>query len=375
MRHPHIVRFTLAALVAVGLPALVGAQLPERPRLPDSADPNDWEAYYDYALKRLLVRAGDADAAFVWASRLNPTRAEPYYGRYVAYWLRHVNEFERYLKGDERESRAPATLAAEELRRTAIRRNPFVHQGLEVAIYDRLPGRWREDSYTRAWITYARGNLPLALDQFRNALRSDRDAARVHSLRAGMFVNLGNLDSAKSEVVTALAQLDAREAKTLDAYESKELLAYAIGLIDQVSGRPNDAKAAFGRAIVENPAFAPAHAHLAELATAVRDTAAAYAELALAVDIDANDPMLRVAYARALLAGRRLTDAMTQAQLAHEVAPDWAEPLLVIATILDSSGDKDRASAAYTTFLSAAAQNDPNRGFATQRLALLGAAH
>src|SRR5262245_63981256 len=75
----------LLALVA----SLSYAQNPKRPSVPRGADPNDWEAYYDLGIELLQNdRGGPAEAAFLWASRLRPDRAEPLYARWIAFWVR-----------------------------------------------------------------------------------------------------------------------------------------------------------------------------------------------------------------------------------------------------------------------------------------------
>src|SRR5262245_62468857 len=128
------------------------AQGPERPRLPRGADPNDWEAYYDAGIEILQKDDGSgAERAFIWASRLRPDRAEPLYARWIAFWARDINKFSDYLRDDSRVLRDPRVLAADSLRSAALRRSPFVHQGLVVYLYDRLPGRWRQDQVTLGW--------------------------------------------------------------------------------------------------------------------------------------------------------------------------------------------------------------------------------
>jgi hypothetical protein len=72
-------------------------------------------------------------------------------------------------------------------------------------------------------------------------------------------VNLRQYDSAAAQISALLAQQRAAETKVIGkGYESKELLEYAMGLLQLQRGRTPAAREAFGRAAVENAAFAPA---------------------------------------------------------------------------------------------------------------------
>lgn len=58
--------------------ASAGAQkVPKRPKLFAGADTNSWYAYYQLGVQSLDKRPEQADAAFYWAMRLNPTVPEP----------------------------------------------------------------------------------------------------------------------------------------------------------------------------------------------------------------------------------------------------------------------------------------------------------
>ena len=74
MRKPFIL-LAFAAL-CVGIP-LYGQGEPPRPSLPRGADANDWEAYFDEGEQRFQDLPVQARDYFYWASRLDPSRAEP----------------------------------------------------------------------------------------------------------------------------------------------------------------------------------------------------------------------------------------------------------------------------------------------------------
>jgi predicted Zn-dependent protease len=258
----------------------------------------------------------------------------------------------------------------------ALRRNPFVHQGLLVFLYDLLPGNWRDDLVTRAWISYANAELPTALEQFGKAVQ--RDPKRFGYLRfnrASAFVNLGRGDSASAEVATLLAQLRAEDNATLgDGYQSKELLEYAQGLLHQQARRARAAREAFGRAVTENPGFTPARAALADLATAARDTATALLEYSTAIEVDPKDVMIRLGYGKALLAAARPADAVVQLQRAVSLDPMYAASYYWLGTALEVVSDAANARLAYAQYLARAPRADAWRPEVEERLRVLGAA-
>src|SRR5260370_37720796 len=127
MKHALLWLLILAALLAA---ATAGAQQTDttvRPKLDAQADTNDWRAYFQYGMTQLRTRPSRADAAFYWASRLGPNRAEPLYGRWVAFWLRNVSVFEDYEYGSQK---VPAAERAESLAARARLRNPRPRQTL-----------------------------------------------------------------------------------------------------------------------------------------------------------------------------------------------------------------------------------------------------
>jgi tetratricopeptide (TPR) repeat protein len=361
----------LAALTASALPA---QPMPDRPRLPAAADTNDWEAYYDYGASLLRQDPRRAEAAMRWAARLDPTRAEPLFAQYVTYWLRFPERFGQYLRDDEKVLRMPEVQAVDSLRGLAMRRNPFVHQGLIFVAYDQLPGRYREDVVTTAWLAYANGRMPQALALFGRAI--ERDPARYGYLRftrAAAFVSQAAYDSALAEVTTLLADLRQRDEQQVGRmYESKAMLEYAAGLLQAQRRRTAEARTALGRATVENYAFAPAHAALGQLALARGDTAEAVREYALAVELDGADPVFRMGYGEALLRARRVADAVPHFQAVLRTEPHYAEVYLQLGVALEAAGMPAEARTAYGEFVRRAPRRSPALPQVRQRLQALG---
>src|SRR5262245_48676419 len=146
----------LAALVAALAAPAAAQRIPARPRLDAGADTNDWNIYYDSAVAQLKMRYPDrADASFYWAARLEPTRAEPLYGRFVAYFMRNPRRLEQYLQDDRKLETQPEYQRADSLFHQALLRNPLVFQGLFVLAVDQLGGEWGDDPVTVAWLDYA----------------------------------------------------------------------------------------------------------------------------------------------------------------------------------------------------------------------------
>jgi hypothetical protein len=90
-------RLALAAVLAI--PSILASQgAPQRPGLPRGADPNDWEAYFELGDRMFQRDPRVSIAAFYWASRLDPARAEPLFGRWAAYYGNDEGSWVGYLQ-------------------------------------------------------------------------------------------------------------------------------------------------------------------------------------------------------------------------------------------------------------------------------------
>ncbi|HEX6058143.1 MAG TPA: tetratricopeptide repeat protein [Gemmatimonadaceae bacterium] len=377
-------RHLILVLLALALPdeRLLAQRLDARdvfprPELARDADPNDWGAYYDLGVEQLRKRRPErAEPAFYWASRLNPERAEPYFARWVAFHLRDQKRWMGYLDGREKELSKPEVIAMDSVRLRAMIRNPFVYRGLELILWDEMPGRFGRDTYTRGWLAYSVPDFPAAARLFGSAIDVDPEGrAWARMLRAQVFVSLQQYDSALAELETLRAVLEARDAARLVlAYESREYLHYAIGILEAVQRRPDRAREAMARALTDNLGFFPAHQFLGDLALAANDGAEALREYEAALAIGADDPLLRYRQGLALVRlGRRGEGAEAfRAAIAQE--PNWAAPWLELGRVLERTGDEAGARAAYRGFVARAPAADA-RGvtFARGRLAALEA--
>ena len=346
-----VVSFALALLHATSLEA----QEPTRPRLEASADTNDWEAYHNRGLEKWQRNRGEADAAFYWASRLDPTRAEPLFARWAMVWIKEPRRFVKYLNDDRETLESRDVLQADSLRAIAFQRNPFVLQSLLMAIYSRLPGGYLEDYVSTAWVAYARGELGVAAARFGRAIASDpKRNAYLRFVRASALVNLQQPDSALAEITELLTFLRAAEGKELELYSSKELLEYAAGRLYSDRRDFTRAADAFGRALVENAAFAPAHYGLGAMAQLQKDWDKALLEYGLAVELDPGDVAARLAYANALYYDRRGEEGVKQVRAAIELEPHYAESYGTLAMMYDRLEDTKAAREAYQRYIAIA---------------------
>ena len=293
------IRWKLLLLLLTATPAAAQEWVPERPALSRGADRNSWESYYDLGMRlapRMPIRA---EAAFYWASRLDPSRAEPLYARWAAFHLQDIARLERYLADDARVLQRAEVLRADSLRWRAYLRNPFVHRGLDLVLMDRLPGRWGNDSATRAWMSYGTGHVARAADQF--DLIAKRDP-RFADMAVMANVSAGRFPEATVHLDSLLARLRREETRRLvRPDESKEIYEYALGLLHRARKNPQEATAALHRSLLENLAFYPARMQLAEIALQEGRAADAVDELQQAAEIAPEDGYLHYRLGVALL--------------------------------------------------------------------------
>jgi tetratricopeptide (TPR) repeat protein len=367
----------LALLCAAhAVPAAVQAQPePPRPLLPRGADPNDWEAYFDHGERNFERTPSQALAAFYWASRLDPTRAEPLFARWAAFFARDQGTWIAYLEENETILRRPQVIANDSLLLRAYRRNPFVHRGLEAALFAMLGRRLRWDGATTAFMNYGAGDFREAAQGFGRIVRSNPGRnVRFRHWRALSFVGAGQMDSAAVELTQLLDVLRAMDEQSVSYYyESKALFEYALGMLHDVRSRPAEARRAFERALEEDLAMYPARLGLSRLSLRERKPDEAVEHMAQAVEIAPEDGVMHYEYGNALMSANRRDDAIAAYQRAIQLEPHWADPYLRLGIAFENAGKPAEAAVAYRAYLQRAprrAAQDIQR--ATQRLAGLG---
>jgi tetratricopeptide (TPR) repeat protein len=375
MRKPFIL-LALAALCAA-VPLHAQQAPPPRPNLPRGADPNDWEAYFSLGERQWERLPARAETAFYWASRLDPTRAEPLFARWAAFYAHDWGTWLSYVEDDERIMQQPEVMENQALRERAYYRNPFVHRGFEAALWSRMMRRRRLDGSMRAFMSYGAADFPAAVDGFGRTVRANPERnARFRFWRALAFVGNHQADSAAVELTALLATLRQQDEQRLsEFYESKAMLEYALGMLYEAGGQFDEARRAYERAMEEDLSMYAARAALGRMARREGHVAEAVDHLAQAVEIAPGDAVMQYEYGNALLAAGRYDEAVAALQLAVQLEPWWAEPYLRLGAALEGAGSPGKAAAAFRAFVERAPRrlsDDVQR--ANERIATLGQA-
>ena len=343
----------LALPLQSALPARSDAQDPPLPpKLDGGVDPHNWQSYFDYGVAVINRSPSKADAAFYWASRMDPTRAEPIYGSWVAFWQNNISEFEDYVLDNKRVLSEPKVIASDSIRYRAYERNPLVNQALLTVLLQQLRGGWATEAYARGWLQYTNRYYPEAIKDLNAALAKDDAPLTVRYAIALVYSQMGRYDSAQAQVEQMLALVKQQNAKgSTRVYESNEMLEYTLGLIHAARGQNAAAREAQGRALQENLAFAPAHAALGQLAAARGDTGVAASEFGTAVQLTPKDGAMQFWYGSALIEARRGSEAVEHLRLATQLEPYYAQPYLALGAACEMVKDTPGAISAYSEFV------------------------
>lgn len=359
-------------------PVVSSAQQPRRLPLERGADTNDWRAYYNYGFKQLTIRPSRSDSAFYWASRLAPNRAEPLYGRWVAYWLRNLSIFEDYLVDRTPREERGHVARADSFRIEALWRNPLLVRTLELMIYDKLPGDWSEDEWTQGWLAFGHGHPDRAAELWGRLLRNHPDRRPwVRYDRAVVYAALQRYDSAIGDLQSLVNAFDRLHRDSLiRVVDRKEFLLYGIGILWLATPNLDSARVAFQESLVSDLSYAPAHEGLAEIALARGDMAAAASEFRLAIDLVPRDVWYRTRLGVTLGQAGHLDEAVAELDSVTHEEPLFSEGFYQLGLVLDAAGRRDGAAAAYHQYLAMAARAEEGRiRDVQQRLANIGTVH
>jgi tetratricopeptide (TPR) repeat protein len=371
-----------------------------------NADTNDAAAYYQYGLRMVDSKPDESIRAFYWASQIDPTSGEVLYALRTATLLNmSMSDMESYFDHSGKK-RSPGNLALDSLLYRAYTVNPFlfrnidgtlVRRMIEAEVVDDNPGvdraelnfhllQYMHDVKHQGWMAYTEGRFPEALNFYAQQLKAlddkkknrkksyDDDASEIHAERARIFYLIGNMDSALTEMTTAMTEMRARDAKeTVVLYESKAMYEQALGMIHEHARHLDKAREAYGEALTEDLSYYAAHSRMAQLELATGDTAGAVTEMDLAIQLQPNDPALRYAYAEALVEARRDGEAASQLLKASALDPYYAPPHLLLARIADAEQYTEDAVTQYQQYAAVAARGDPALPVAKARLAALTA--
>lgn len=346
---------------------------PELPAVRCCSDPQDPYTFIILGNGMLVRgRADSAAAAFYWASRFDPTLAQPYYGRSVALLLTYGQQVRQDFGDDVwvPVARIPRWRMAvvDSLRLEALARDPFLSAQYDHLLTGRPPffalAHVRDPAVRGYWM-YDFGQTALADSLLGVALTAQPSRARLRQLRARAEYDLGRYDSAAVQLRILLDTLSHRDSSTLAlAYASKEMIYYALGYAQAQRGDTAGARLAFENAVTENAAFYPAHSRLAAVAVKRSDVAAAIRELDLALEIAPNDPALLFFHAAVLLDGGDAGRAAVELVKAIDIDPYFAKPYLLLGKAHEARGDMERAAEAYGEYASHERLKEPQRVWA-----------
>jgi tetratricopeptide (TPR) repeat protein len=366
-------RLALSLALAAAVAAPLAAQ-PPGVELGRGADPNDWESWFALGDRLFQRQPRQAQAAFEWAARLDPTRAEPLLGRWATFFAQDQGSWIAYLQEDDEILRRPQIIRNDSLYQHAHIRNPFVHRGLEVALYAMLGRRLWWDDGMAAFMNYGEGDFREAAQVFGRMVRRDPQRnLRFRHYRALSWVGAGQVDSAAVEIQALLDALRRRDQQRVAyVYESKSMWEHALGLLYEARADSAQAREAFQRALEEDLTWYPARMGLARLALQAGNPAEAVEHLAQAAEIAPRDAVVRYEHGNALYAAGRLEDAAAEYRAALDLEPFWADVPLRLGLAYDNLGQPQRAIPMYRAYLQRAPRRQaPTIDRVRQRLAAL----
>lgn len=384
-------RLTVLALMVstIGVNSVAGQstldKAPKRPRLAADADTNSALAYYAHGVTALRWDPEKAAAAFYWATRLEPTWAAPFYGLYAAELLAQPNPvLTDYLIRRKAARRNPLLQRIDSVAYLAFAKNPFVDRRFDGVILstwiDRETGGETQlrdlgkyDRRWTAWAAMARGDFKMAIEVFDEVIKTHPDNPDLRLWQAQAFFALGNMQSARTAVQSALGLTRRVEADLPGVgWVSHAFAEYCIGFLFELTKRPDSARAAYERALLDDLTFHPAHRQLARVRLALRDTAGALAEFREASTLAPGDGTYLYDLGMLLTVTGQADSGMAALLRSTIVEPYYAPPHYTLGLLYQHSGFTREAADHYTTFLRLAPRTmAPAIAAARERLAAL----
>jgi tetratricopeptide (TPR) repeat protein len=354
---------------------------PKRPKMEAERDTNSAGAYYYWGLGQLERNPRGAQDAFYWASRLEPSWADPLYAQRIAFHMSDLARFWKYITGTKYVLRSAEIKRTDSLHFRAMLRDPFFFRRHDKMLIDRMieeltgefGGFISGDPEMRAWFAYSQTRFPEAVELYAKAIAKDPKDYELHAERARSFFHMGRFDSTVAEMNRALEGYRKDDEKDLVVlYESKAMYEYSIANAFIQAGKLQEAREALGRALAEDLSFYIAHQRMAALSLAAGDTATAISEYELAVQLNTDDAPLRAECGAVLVRLGKHAEAEPHLLRAIELEPWYARPYAILAAAYEGLGKNAEAVEQYTKFMERAPRNDEMRPTAQARLAALG---
>jgi tetratricopeptide (TPR) repeat protein len=372
-----------ALLIATVSEAQKKPKEPKRPKVDAGRDTNSAGTYYYWGLAQLERNPRGAQDAFYWASRLEPSWADPLYAQRVAFHMSDLPRFWKYMTGTKYVLRSPEIKRTDSLHFRAMLRDPFFFRRHDKMLIDRLieeltgevGGFISGDPEMRAWFAYSQTRFPEAVEQYAKAIAKNPKDYELHAERARSFFHMGRFDSTVAEMNRALEGYRKEDEKDLVVlYESKAMYEFSIANAFLHAGKLQEARDALGRALTEDLSFYIAHQRMAALSLAAGDTATAISEYELAVQLNNDDAPLRAEYGAVLVRLGKRAEAESHLLRAIEMEPWYALSYAILADAYEGLGKNAQAVEQYKTFMERASQNHALKPVAQARLAALASA-
>lgn len=370
---PSIYRAVAVAVTLAGALGLSGQdghiKEPKRPKLDAGRDTNSAGAYYQWGMQHLTDRPEKAADAFYWAARLEPSGAEPWYGRWAALLLTRQHR-DMFALVSEKSRNQKENAKIDSLKYEALIREPLIYTKLDAvlardffqAISEATDGEINEvdlamipDPELKGWLAYGSGRFDEAVKQYAVAIARKPKEYGLHAGRARAFIPLLQYDSAAAEFeAERQVERQSEESTLVRVYNSKEMLQFSIGRVRETQDRKAAAQEAYGQALVENLGFYPARMALGRMALASYDTTGAIKEYEQAAQLAPTRADIHYLYGVLLMTRRSFEEAAEQFRLAVDADPYFAKPYLPLAYIREGQGKDSLAIAYYTQFIALA---------------------
>ena len=373
MRRPWWLGVVVFVLAAGSSPAES-----QRPRLAAGADSNDATVYMRLANELQLDTApgslAAAESAFVWASRLAPGNADPYYARGVAILrVLYRGMFYGPVQYGRRPDSANAAVADRVglLFRQAWLRDPFkdplLDPSLQIGVLPRASTV--SDPIIRGIVEFFGAEFPKARDDWARALQHHPNRIDLRFHRAYSYSLEQRFDSAAAELQQAITTIASRDSASYAAFAPpRDLLYYALAVAREQAGDTAGAHDAYVKALSENLGLYLVHARLARLLLGQGDTTGGLMELSIAAGVEPHDAWMRNYYGLVLLATKRYPEAVQELQAAIDADPYYASPYYLLGRADEAMGSAALALQAYRDFLAHAAVTDSRWGWVTLRV-------